>query len=84
LAASKVELYSEAGKICEATPITDVNPTTSTATITAQCNPNVSDYWISAVITSPDNILLITVTLDSPVEVRAGETVILTITLAWS
>ena len=84
LAADKVELYSEVAKICEATAVSDVNPFGNFATITAQCQPNVSDYWISTVISSPDNILLITVTLDSPVEVRAGDTVVLAITLAWS
>jgi hypothetical protein len=84
LAADKVELYSEAGKICEATPISDVNPLGNFATITAQCVANVSDYWTSAVISSPDNILLMTITLDSPVEVNAGNTVTLTVTLAWS
>jgi len=84
LAADKVELYSEAGKICEATAVSDVNPVGNSATITAQCVANVSDYWRSAVISSPDNILLMTVALDSPVEVRAGDTVVLTVTLAWS
>jgi hypothetical protein len=84
LAADKVELYSGAGKICEATPISDVNPLGNFATITAQCVASVSDYWISAVISSPDNILIMTITLDSPVEVNAGDTVTLTVTLAWS
>jgi hypothetical protein len=84
LAANKVEIYSETQKICEATAISDVNPIGNFATITAQCQANVSNYWISAVISSPDNILLMTITLDTPVEVRAGDTVTLTVTLAWS
>ncbi len=84
LAADKVELYTEAGKICEATAISDVNPLGNFATITAQCQADVSGYWTSATISSPDNVLLMTITLDSPVEVRAGDTVTLTATLAWS
>jgi hypothetical protein len=83
LAADKVELYSEAGKICEANAVSDVDPFQNVARITAQCQSNVSDYWRSAVVSSPDNILVMTVTLDSPVEVRAGDTVVLAITLTW-
>ena len=84
LAASKAELYSEAGKICEAAPVTNVNPLSNYATITAQCQAGVSDYWISAIISSPEGTQLITVVLDAPVQVNAGDTVILTITLTWS
>jgi hypothetical protein len=83
-AASRVEIYSEVGRICEATPVSDVDPFNNIATITAQCTSSVSDYWVSAVISSPDNILVMTVTLDSPIEVRAGDVVMLTVTLAWS
>lgn len=84
LAANKVELYSETQKICDATAVSNVDFSNNTATITAQCQAAVSDYWESAVISSPDGILVMTVTLDDLVQVNAGDTVVLSITLAWS
>ena len=84
LAADKAELYSNTGKICEAKAVSDINPFNNFTTITAQCRAGVSDHWISAVISSPDGIMLMTITLDSPVEVKAGDMVTLTVTLAWS
>jgi hypothetical protein len=83
MAADKVEFYSETNKICEARAVADINIFGNTASITAQCQAGFQDYWISAIVSSPDNIMLMTVTLDSPVEVRPGDTVMLSVTLVW-
>jgi hypothetical protein len=84
LASYRADMYSEVGVLCSAMVISDVNPLTNTATITAQCNSAVSDAWVSAVISSRENQNVITVSLDSPVPVNAGDTILLTITLYWS
>jgi glucose/arabinose dehydrogenase len=82
-AADKVEFYSEINKICEAKAVTDINIFGNTAAILAHCRADSHDHWKSAIISSPDNILMITVTLDSPIEVRPGDTVMLSVTLVW-
>ena len=83
VAADKVEFYSETNKICETRAVVDINIFSNYASITAQCRVDFHDHWKSAVVSSRDNITLMTVTLDSPVEVRPGDTIMMAVTLTW-
>jgi hypothetical protein len=83
LAAKKVEILSDGNKICEASASSDVNPFRNVATITAQCQAGIQANWTKARVLSPDEVHMIEITLDAPVEVRSGDTIALMLTLTW-
>jgi len=77
-------MYDEDNLLCTATAVSSVDPSSNTATITGQCTSTANGRWSSAAITTSGGTVVIVVTLDSPINVSAGDAIFLTVTLAWS
>jgi hypothetical protein len=84
LASNEVEMLSGFNPLCSAKAVSDIDLVKNLVMITAQCSAAASGNWTSALVLSPDGLTVMRVVLDSPIPVNAGDTILLTITLAWS